>query len=294
MKKYAPKTKYYRELLTACRQELATLGYGSSVHKLDGVGELLEWLEQRGKSDVNAVVRADMEAFVDHLQSRPSERGGALSSGTVTAYLHRCRLFFNYAERHGLRGGNPLIGVSWKRAAIAERYAASRAEIERLYEGAKEDDRLTALLHLLYGCGLRCMEAERLDVGDIDFAAALLYVRSGKGRKRRVVPLTPTITEELRGYQRRERWQWMKDGGRTKALLLDDRGSRMRGHTIAKKLGQLVEATEVSPAITPHVLRHSVATHLLEGGMSLEGIRDFLGHEHLETTQLYTHITPIL
>lgn len=290
--RYAPQTEHYRELLAACRAELVTLGYGAATVSLNGVGELLAWLEERGRLRLDTVDQTDMEGFLAHLHVRPSRRGGVLSAGTVTAYLARIGLLFDYAERHGMRGGSPLVGLARPRAAGAERYVASREEVARLYVAAESDARMTALLHLLYGCGLRRTEAERLNVDDVDYAGELLYVRQGKGRKRRVIPLTPRVAAGLRDYRRRHRWRWVATTKPSPALLLNDRGGRLRGQTIAKRLRKLVARAEVDERITPHVLRHALATHLLAGGMALERIRDLLGHDYLQTTQLYTHVKP--
>jgi integrase/recombinase XerD len=289
MKKYQPKTMEYRELLAACRAELATLGYGASTVRLNGAGELLQWLEERGRVGIAGLGRADLMAFLDYLQTRPSRRGGALSLYTVKGYVFSISLLFDYAERHGLRGGSPLAGLSLPALPISSRYVASREEIAKLYTTASGDDRARAVLHLLYACGLRRNEAERLNVGDVDYGTALLYVRSGKGKKRRVIPLTETVATGLKEYQKQDRWRWV--GERSgKAFLLNDRGGRMLGATIARQLKDLVGEAKVSSKITPHVLRHAVATHLVGGGMDLERVRDFLGHEHLETTQIYAHI----
>ena len=289
MKKYAPKSEEYRELLEACWAEVKLLGYGAGTVRLNGAGELLAWLEQRGKVRIDAVDRADLVAFLEHLENRPSRRGGALSPYTIQGYVFSLKLLFEYCERHGLRGGSPLVNVARPRVQSAGRYAASLAEITQLYEAAQSDGRATAILHLLYGCGLRRMEVEALNVGDVDHDKKLLYVRSGKGWKRRVVPLAMKVAAGLKDYQKRERWRWV-GAERTGAFLLNDRGRRMRGATIARHLKDLVGKAGVDVRITPHGLRHAVATHLVGGGMELERVRDFLGHDHLETTQVYAHV----
>lgn len=289
MKKYKPKTEYYRELLLACREELLLLGYAPGTADLSGAGEFLCWLEARGKLELAAVDKSDLTTYLDYLQTRPSRRGGALSLHTVSGYVFSLRLLFDYAERHGLRGGSPLVGLRLPAAPKSARYVATRAEIKALYAAAKYSPRLTALLHLLYGCGLRRSEAEALDLGDLDYRSALLYVRRGKGKKRRVIPLSDGVAGGLRNYHKRERWRWANDRS-GKAYLLNDRGNRMLGGTISRRLKELVEEAEVSERITPHGLRHSIATHLLQEGMEVERVRDFLGHQHLETTQIYTRI----
>lgn len=289
MKKYEPRTEYYRELLLACREELLLLGYAPRSTDLVGVGEFLQRMEQKGKARLAQVNKADLEEHLAHLQTRPSRGGGALSLHTVGGYVFSLRLLFDYAERYGLRGGNPLAGLVVPSPPKTLRYVATRAEIKALYEATKECLRLTAILHLLYGCGLRRSEAEALNLGDLDYRSALLYVRRGKGKKRRVIPLGMGVAEGLKSYHKQERWQWATDrSGR--AFLLNNRGSRMLGGTIASRLREQVRATGVDRRITPHVLRHSIATHLLEEGMELERVRDFLGHDHLETTQIYTRI----
>ena len=133
------------------------------------------------------------------------------------------------------------------------------------------------------------MEAVALNVGDVDYRAGLLYVRRGKGRKRRVVPLSEQVGTGLKIYQVRQRWPYVTDRSGP-AFLLNNHGTRLRGNTAGYYLKRLVKRAGLSGRITPHVLRHSIATHLLLGGMPVERVRDFLGHDHLETTQLYTHV----
>ena len=185
-----------------------------------------------------------------------------------------------------------MLGLELPTPPASTRRAVSRAVIDRLYHAAADDVRATVLLHLLYGCGLRRMEVVDLNVGDVDHQKGLLYVRSGKGKKRRVIPLAARVAVGLKNYQKRERWRWVI-GGNGGALLLNDRGGRMLGGTINKRVAALVKKAKVKEVVTPHVLRHSVATHLVAGGMDLERVRDFLGHAHLETTQIYTHVKPV-
>lgn len=298
MKTYRVSTDHYRQLLRACRDELRVLGYGPATCRLGGVAEFLGRMERAGKTALDGITKHDIEAHVSHLYTRASRQGGTLSGYTVLGYVFNLRLLFDYAERHGLiGGGSPLAGLSFSRPVTPPRYYCSAAEIAALYRNCRDDGRMTAILHLLYGCGLRRMEAAVLNVGDVDYGAGLLYVRRGKGRRRRVVPLSAGVSAGLRNYQRGERWHGVEVGrdngdGGTTAFLLDDRGTRMRGDTLRRHLARLVRRAEVSQRITPHVLRHSIATHLLAGGMPVERVRDFLGHELLETTQLYTHVDP--
>lgn len=271
------------------RRARAPRGYAVGTASLGGVGEFLQRLEVQGKMQLDLVEKSDLEEHLTYLQTRPSRVGGALSLHTIGGYVFSLRLLFDYAERHGLNGGNPLAGLALPTPPKSERYVATRAEVNALYEAAKDSPRLAAILHLLYGCGLRRMEAEALNLGDVDYRSALLYVRRGKGKKRRVIPLSEGVASGLKSYHKKERWRWATDQS-GKAYLLNDRGNRMLGGTIWKRLAVLVKKAGVSQCITPHGLRHSIATHLLEEGMQLEQVRDFLGHDHLETTQLYTRV----
>ena len=237
-------------MLQACRAEVKLLGYGAGTVRLNGAGELLAWLEQRGKVHIDTVDRADVVAFLKHLETRPSRRGGGLSSYTIQGYVFSLKLLFEYCERHGLRGGSPLVNVARPRVQGSGRYTASLAEIIKLYEVAQGNGRSTAILHLLYGCGLRRMEVEALNVGDVDHDKRLLYVRSGKGKKRRVVPLAMKVAAGLNHYQKRERWRWVSNGN-NRAFLLNDRGQRMRGATVARHLKGLVREAGVDVRITP-------------------------------------------
>lgn len=290
MNTYHVTTDHYRELLRSCRAELLLLGYTAATARLAGATEFLQRMEGAGKTALDLINKGDIETHVAYLYERPTRNGGGggLSGYTVLGYVFSLRLLFDYAERNGLiPGGSPLAGLRFTRPHKTGRYCATRAEITKLYATCTEV-RQRAVLHLLYGCGLRRSEAEALDLKDVDHTAGLLYVRSGKGRKRRVVPLSERVNEGLKNYRLRERWQWVSERGSGRAFLLNDRGGRMRGNTIGKRLTDLVERAGVSKRITPHGLRHAIATHLLDGGMPVERVRDFLGHELLETTQLYT------
>jgi integrase/recombinase XerD len=112
-----------------------------------------------------------------------------------------------------------------------------------------------------------------------------LYVRDGKGAKRRVIPLNQTVKNDLENYCKKYR----KDKN-CEAFMLSRIKHRMSGDSYNRTLKQLLQRTEINKEITLHHLRHSIATHLLENGMSIEFVRDFLGHSHLETTQIYAKV----
>jgi integrase/recombinase XerD len=133
----------------------------------------------------------------------------------------------------------------------------------------------------------------KLNSTDINFKGQLLYVRSGKGKKRRVVPLTEQVKTDLQNYYLYERSLYVKQITRDNqyAFVLNNWGDRMLGYAYWKRLKYLVQLAELPEQISLHHLRHSIATHLLESGLSIEQVRDFLGHRYLESTQIYTRIS---
>ena len=176
---------------------------------------------------------------------------------------------------------------------------SSREEIEALYEStyhlAKRGNneafgqRDRAMLAIYYGCGLRRSEGIQLEVKDILKEKKLIHVRKGKGSKERYVPVTAKgmcDIEEYTDYGRE--WFLKRNKACMGAFLVNMRGEAMQ--EFAPRLKALQELAGIERAFSLHSLRHSIATHLLQGGMDIEQIRKFLGHSSLESTQLYTHI----
>jgi integrase/recombinase XerD len=211
-----------------------------------------------------------------------------------TAYHHFRYLnhFFDHQQKQGKIIINPFDSFTYCYPNVPdkERNTLTQAEIGLLYRQA-EPGLEEALLALAYGCGLRAGEIERLNMEDVNFSEHLLIVKQGKNNKRRVVPLAGKVSAQLE-YYLQER---LKQEADTRAFLLHSREGRFRHYTGNKVLKRLVERTKNTELqqkeISLHVLRHSIATHLIEEGLSLEKVRDFLGHANIETTAIYTHIS---
>jgi site-specific recombinase XerD len=159
-------------------------------------------------------------------------------------------------------------------------------QVQVLFDKASIKEK--AVLHLLYSCGLRRSEAVALDLNDYYPQLNLVVVREGKGRKRRVVPVTEKVKNELSEYQRMVYRIYHID--KDLPFMVNERGSRMLGDTFDDIIKKVVVKACIILTVTPHVLRHSIATHLLDNGCNLEFVRDFLGHKYIDTTQIYTHI----
>jgi integrase/recombinase XerD len=202
--------------------------------------------------------------------------------------MYALKTFFSWLEITEQIDYNPISGMKFKRAKQNVREPLTTDEIKQLFAAATSLKE-TALLHIFYSCGLRRSEGEALNINDIHFKQQLLYVREGKGAKRRVVPITERVSNELEDYYLNERTgstaKKVKD---QEAFMLNRTGNRMNGDQCNNLLKSLIEKSGISkPDISLHHLRHSIATHLLQSGMSLEYVRDFLGHSFLETTQIY-------
>lgn len=244
-----------------------------------------EFLVFSGKR-ADQVNQSDIQHFHEYLQERPHKRSeGGLSASYIHHYIYSLQVFFSWLLESNQLRVNPISGMHFDRPSYQAREILTIAEVKQLYQ-VSESLRERAILSVFYGCGLRRSEGEKLNLRDIHFRSNLLYVRSGKGGKRRAVPMGEQVKADLWNYVLNERFSRPTE----QAFICGRLGSRLKGNGINKVLKKLLSRTEIKKSITLHSLRHSIATHLLENGLSVDYVRDFLGHQHLETTQLYTRI----
>jgi len=291
--------KYKTALVGQFKRHLHRLGYGSSsVHMLPMcVAEFLDFFERKyyghhqAKAehiDIKKIKPGHITAYHRYLSIRPNKRRpGALSESYINHHIYSLKLFFSYQLSRGRIRINPMSTLEFTPPTSRPRAILTRTEIKELYAVATTLKQ-RAVLSLFYGCGLRRAEAEKLNEGDVHFASGLLYVRSGKGGRRRAVPMSQTVINDLKSYADNER-NWTI-GKKEKALIINNHGTRTRGNCYNLILKRLLEKTGIKKQISLHCLRHSIATHLLGAGMSVEYVRDFLGHKNLESTQLYTRV----
>jgi len=247
-----------------------------------------EFLDEQQITTIHAIEPQQVRDFYTWLQTRPlKKRSGALSEMMIHHYVYALKTFFTWLEITEQIDMNPISGMKFRRPKQQSREPLGQAEIGQLFESATSLKE-TALLHLFYSCGLRRSEGEALNIPDVRYKEQLLYVRAGKGAKRRVVPMPAAVAKDLETYWLGDRCGWaakkVKD---EEAFMLNRAGGRMSGAGYNDLFKVLAGRSGLSPEITLHHLRHSIATHLLQSGMGLEYVRDFLGHYFLETTQLY-------
>lgn len=270
------------------RTHLERLGYSpGSQQMLPGcVSEFMRFTEYITPDQVTP---AHITAYHSYLQERPKRRGhGGLSEMMIRHHIYSLRVFFDYLQHTGAITLHPLSGLVFAQPSHSAREVLSPEEVWLLFGAARNLTDL-AVLHLCYSCGLRRSEAVALTLRDVHFRDLLVYVRRGKGAKRRVIPLTPRVGEALKCYCYQERPERLGSIA-TEAFLVNTKGRAMQGDTLGLTLKVLLAQAGIVRPLTLHGLRHTIATHLLAEGLSLYFVRDFLGHLHLETTQLYTHV----
>jgi len=219
-----------------------------------------------------------------------------LVNRTLARHLSTLRSFFRWACREGHLEKNPARGLLSPRVPKTLPRAMTLPDTERLL--AAEDDegfvpeRERALFELLYATGLRVSEAAGLDLSDVDFSSRLVRV-TGKGSRERIVPFGESAGEALRAYfpsRDALRHRAGADAGAGEPLFVNARGGRLTPRSMARLLKRRLRAAGLPEEISPHSLRHTFATHLLQAGADLRAIQELLGHASLSTTQKYTHL----
>lgn len=234
------------------------------------------------------------EATLEELELYTAQlRADGLASTTIARRTAAARSFYRHQQLLGAREDNPAAGVALPRRERPLPRTLSPGEAERLIEAAVGTQpralRDQALVELLYGAGLRVSEAMGLEKAGVDLDDRLVRV-IGKGGKERVVPIGRHAAEALRRYLSRGRPHL--DTRHRPELFLNARGGPLTRAGAFLILRKLAEKAGLDPRrVHPHLLRHSFATHLLEGGADLRSVQEMLGHADLSTTELYTHVT---
>lgn len=209
-----------------------------------------------------------------------------LKAGKSHSFVGQAISALNFLFRHVLKESAPTFRLPRpKRKQQLPRVIAAE-DVRRLLEGI-ETPKHRAMAFTLYASGLRVGEAVTLKVDDIDSARMMIHVREGKGEKDRYVMLSPLLLDVLREYAKLEHPRdWLFPAGHRR-----DRHLSIR--TVERQITDAAKRVGIRKRVTPHVLRHSFATHLLEGGTDLRYIKDLLGHANIKTTVLYTHVAKL-
>ncbi len=302
MKKLKLQNTSFKTVLMSFKEWLDVLGYSKSAHQNypSYLQEFLYYLECHGHTDLTIVSVAIIKKYYQYLQQRPNTiTNGALSNATLNQHQQALRKFNEYLKQHNTTPLPVHLKAETKKEQGLQT-VLTQSEVKSLFEateftGSEEYIQLRdkAMLVALYSCGLRVNEAVHLNIKDIVFDKELIYVRQGKNYKERFVPINHYNLQILEEYLYDSRPLFYK-ASKNESFFIGSQGKRLGTQSFSGRLRMIVnvsydeEIQEKRP--TPHSLRHSIATHLLEQGAPIESIQQFLGHSSLETTQIYTHL----
>jgi site-specific recombinase XerD len=276
-------------VLLGFRRELERRG--SSRHTIKAYGgdlaELAQWATGRGSEPGDLVYR-DLRAYAAAL----SERGLARTS--VSRKLAAIRSLYDHLARSGDADQNPaeLLPMPKKASRLPRVLCPDGFArlLDRIPASGPLEIRDRAMLEVTYACGLRAEEIVNLDADAVDFDSETLRV-TGKGSKTRILPIGEPAQRALERYLGHAR-PALGANPAEQALFLSRRGRRLSTSDVRRRLDRWVREAAVAGNISPHTLRHSFATHLLEGGADLRSIQELLGHSSVSTTQVYTRVEP--
>ena len=314
MKRLPVTAPAYQYIEKSFKEWLEVLGYSwQGVYYMPiQIRGLLNHLEKQNKTDLKDITT---EAIKDYYYQELKQRrnymrdAGALSAKHLNKHLQALRKFTEYLRQTG-KLQIPLLNIKQEEIIETKPTVLTEEEIKQLYEATKLiPDKMKhakprefyevlnmrdgAMLSIFYGCGLRRNEGYHLNITDINLDGAVLHVTKGKGYKERFVPISRKGVQYITEYLYDARPMLIRDN-KEDAFFLNHNGKRLGGQMLMiclQSLARRTNNTELQQKeIGLHTLRHSIATHLLSNGMSLESIRDFLGHSSLESTQIYTHL----
>ena len=291
--------EHYQEEAKEYRNHLLILGYKEDTvnAKYLYIKEFFSFLEQIGIYQIQKITPKEIANYHEYIQNRNSFRSGKpLKAKTIYDQMRSIQMYLGCAldlEKIQLNPASHLK-FSYPNEKV-ERFIFSQNQIQELYEASDVQEK--AILNIGYGCGLRVQEISNLNKEDIRLSENIIIVQKGKNSKRRIVPISDKIREEL------EEFIFSNENKAEvrhpiKQLFSNNKGRRMQEWGFNGRLKKLILKTQFGENFTSeelnkigiHNLRHSIATHLLENGMKLEQVQLFLGHSHIESTEIYTHI----
>ena len=279
----------WREALALFDRDLSARSAAEATRKAysNDVGQLAAWADSLGR-DPASLGHRDLRRFAAVL----SERG--ISKAGVARKLAAIRAFYGALVRAGGVASNPADLVASPKQDRKLPRVLSREEMQTLLDRIPTKTPLEmrdrAMLELAYSCGLRAEEVVNLNTDSPDFDGERLRIE-GKGGKTRLVPMGEPAQAALTRYLERGR-RALVGAGTEDALLVSKSGRRLHPSDVRRRLERWVREAAITGGVSPHALRHSFATHLLEGGADLRSIQELLGHASLSTTQVYTQVEP--
>ena len=272
-----------RLFLDFCRMEKGLAANSVSAYARD----LERYAAFSGGGEIPVPEAAEhVQGYIDSLYA------GGMAGRSVARHLTTLRNFYRHLQREKVMEGNPTDLLGAPKIGQALPQYLNGTEIERLLEapaaGTPNGMRDRAMLQLVYASGLRVSELCAVELNDLNLGLGYLRV-TGKGNKQRLVPMGQAAMESIEGYVTVGRAAILK-GRASRYLFVTNRGTKMTRQGFWKLLAGHGKACGLFQNLSPHVLRHTFATHLLEGGADLRSVQTMLGHADIGTTQIYTHV----
>ncbi len=247
--------------------------------------DLIEFFNFLGKCSLNDVNYLSIRRFLAHLKEKEFLRS------TVSRKLACLKSFFKYLTREHFVSANPASGIATPKRERRLPSFLETKEVEHLLEATKGDSwemkRDRAILETLYSSGIRVSELVGLNWDDVDLFSGLLKVR-GKGKKERIVPIGSCASDAIKEYMETTT---TNSESSSLPLFLNRSKTRLTDRSVRRIVLKCAKRAALKKGISPHTLRHTFATHLLDRGADLRSVQELLGHAHLSTTQIYTHVS---
>ncbi|CCG53477.1 Integrase/recombinase [Flavobacterium indicum GPTSA100-9 = DSM 17447] len=285
-------TEYYQTEAINYKKHLDILGLNPETTQARYLylKEFFSWLENVKIFEIEKVTPKEIANYNNYLKEKISQRTKQkLKQKSIHDNMRNLQQYLGYLLELGSIKSSPASHLKFTPInEKVERFIFNQNQIQELYKIANLEEK--AILNIGYGCGLRVQEMSDLNKEDIRFSENLVIVQKGKNSKRRLVPISDKIKTEL------EEFIFSNENKRNE-VFLHSKGQRMQSGTLNKRLKKLIHKAKLNidetqlNTIGIHNLRHSIATHLLQNGMKLEQVQKFLGHSHIETTEMYTHVS---
>ncbi len=243
--------------------------------------DLDDFLKFLGEAPVESVEYLLLRKYLAILKEKK------LGSRSMARHLSALRSFFKFLTREGFLKTNPILSVSSPKLDKHLPQFLTEEEVTRLIESSLAKDEMglrdRAILETFYSTGMRIGELVSLSQDDLDFIGGVVKLK-GKGKKERIAPIGDKAISSLRDYLEKRKKQ-------ASAVFLNKRGTRITDRGVRNIVGKYLKLSGMKKGVSPHTLRHSFATHLLNRGADLRTVQELLGHANLSTTQIYTHLT---
>ena len=277
-------TPFFKKEIKKMEEYLTRLGYARETIKgyIINLNYFFKWLSSQNRKEIT---QEKINQYNEYLHKK------AIKRGTIQSRLNTIKLYDKYLQK--VENRKILTKELEIKETELERKPEilTQQEIQKLYQATENTIKgylERAILALYYGCGLRSKEGLKIELKDINYENNLIHIKPGKNHRNRYIPMSKKVKTDLLNYVKYSRPYLINII--TNKLLINLRGRKIRSDNIRRIIKKLSEQANIEKKITLHKLRHSIATHLLEEGMQLEQIAQFLGHKSIETTQIYTHV----